>query len=167
MAAFKLSSPVALYKRLKMWTNPEHPRLWPWVYRTFAPTTPQTFVRNPYYGAVDPQGNQLPYLDRLVMDIKTNNLIAVSSSNGEPSMQDRQIRYEDHTLLLGGAARNGYEVYHWKHATQSLFTVFPNLNRRVDPERPETRLKNDLLNQRLSPSAFVGDQPARHYRRRI
>ena len=148
MAAFKLSSPVALYKRLKMWTNPEHPRLWPWVYRTFAPTTPQTFVRNPYYGAVDPQGNQLPYLDRLVMDIKTNNLIAVSSSNGEPSMQDRQIRYEDHTLLLGGAARNGYEVYHWKHATQSLFTVFPNLNRRVDPERPETRLNNELLNQR-------------------
>jgi peptide/nickel transport system permease protein len=148
MTALKLSSPVALYKRMKMWTNPEHPRLWPWVYRTFAPTTPQTFVRNPYYGAVDAAGNQLPYLDRLVMDIKTNNLIAVSAANGEPSMQDRQIRYEDHIMLLGGAARNGYEVYHWKHATQSVFTVFPNQNRRIDPDRPETKLKSELLNQR-------------------
>ncbi|MBC7366726.1 MAG: ABC transporter permease subunit [Undibacterium sp.] len=148
MAALKLSSPVALYKRIKMWTNSEHPRLWPWIYHTYTPTTPQTFVRNPYYGVVDTKGNQLPYLDRLVMDIKTNNLIAVSAANGEPSMQDRQIRYEDHILLLGGAARNGYEVYHWKPATQSLFTVFPNLNRLVDPARPETKLKHDLINQR-------------------
>lgn len=148
LAALKLSSPVALYKRMKMWTNPEHPRLWPWIYHTYSPTAPQTFVRNPYYGVVDTKGNQLPYLDRLVMDIKTNNLIAVSASNGEPSMQDRQIRYEDHILLLGSAARNGYEVYHWKSAAQSLFTVFPNLNRLVDPERPETKWKHDLLNER-------------------
>jgi len=56
MAAFNLSSPVALYRRMKMWNNPDHPRLWPWVYRTYAPTTPQAFVRNPYYGVVDSQG---------------------------------------------------------------------------------------------------------------
>lgn len=148
MAAFKISSPVALYKRMKMWTNPDHPRLWPWIYHTYAPTAPQTFVRNPYYAAVDTQGNQLPYLDRLVMDIKTNNLIAVSAANGEPSMQDRHTRYEDHILLLGSAARNGFEVYHWKSASRSLFTVFPNLNRRIDPARPETKLKRDLINER-------------------
>ena len=147
MEALKLSSPVAVYRKMKRYMNPEHPRLWPWVLHTYQPTTPQTFVRNPYYWAVDTRGNQLPYLDRLVLDIKTNNLIAVAAANGEPSMQDRHIRYDDHTLLLGGAARNGYEVYHWKPSTQSLFTVFPNLNRRVDPARPETKLKHDLLNE--------------------
>ena len=62
-------------------------------------------------------------------------------------MQDRHIRYEDQTLLLGSAARNGYEVYHWKPASQSLFTLFPNLNRRVDPARPETKWKHALLNE--------------------
>ena len=148
MAALKLSSPVAVYKRMKHYFNPEFPRLWPWVYHTYAPTTPQILVRNPYYFAVDPQGNQLPYLDRVVVDIKTNNLIAVSAANGEPSMQERNIRYEDHTLLVGSAARNGYEVYHWKPSARSLFTVFPNLNRRVDPAQPETKLKHDLLNER-------------------
>ena len=147
MAALKLSSAVALYKKMKHYLNPEHPRLWPWVLRSYQPVSTQTFVRNPYYYAVDPRGKQLPYLDRLVMEVRTNNLIAVAAANGEPSMQERHLRYDDHILLLGGAARNGYEVYHWKSSTQSLFTLFPNLNRRIDPERPETTLKHDLLNE--------------------
>jgi ABC-type dipeptide/oligopeptide/nickel transport system permease component/ABC-type transport system substrate-binding protein len=148
MEAWKLSSPVAVYRKVKDYMNPEHPRLWPWVLHTYKPTPPQIFVRNPYYWAVDPRGNQLPYLDRVVMDIRTNNLIAVSAANGEPSMQDRHIRYEDHTLLVGSAAANGYEVYHWKPSTQSLFTIFPNLNRVVDPARPDTRWRHELLNDR-------------------
>ncbi|MBI5691263.1 MAG: ABC transporter permease subunit [Verrucomicrobia bacterium] len=147
MEAFELSSPVAVYRRMKHYLNPEHPRLWPWVLRTYYPTTPQTLVRNPYYWAVDTQGNQLPYLDRLVLELKSNNLIAVAAANGEVSMQDRHIRYDDHTLLLGGAAAHDYEVYHWKPSTQSLFTVFPNLNRKVDPRRPDTAWKHRLLNE--------------------
>lgn len=147
MEALKLSSPVAVYKKMKHYLNPEHPRLWPWVLHTYEPTTPQTFVRNPYYYAVDTRGNQLPYLDRVVLEVRSNNLIALAAANGEPSMQDRHIRYEDYGLLVGSAARNGFEVYHWKSATQSLFTIFPNLNRRVDPARPDTQWKHDLLNE--------------------
>jgi ABC-type dipeptide/oligopeptide/nickel transport system permease component/ABC-type transport system substrate-binding protein len=146
MEAFELSSPVAVYRKIRHYMNPEHPRLWPWVLRTYKPTSPQTLVRNPYYWVVDTQGNQLPYLDRLVLDIRTNNLIAIAAANGEITMQDRHIRYDDHTLLLGEAARHGYEVYHWKPGTQSLFTIFPNLNRRVDPDRPDTKWKHVLLN---------------------
>jgi len=146
MQALGLGSPVAVYKRMKHHLNPEHPRLWPWVLRSQRSTPPQTFVRNPYYWAVDPRGNQLPYLDRLVLDIKNNNLIAVSAAHGEVSMQDRHIRYDDHALLMEGADRHGYDVYHWKPSTQSLFTVYPNLNRRVDPARPETRWKHAVLN---------------------
>jgi ABC-type dipeptide/oligopeptide/nickel transport system permease component/ABC-type transport system substrate-binding protein len=146
MESLRLSSPVAVYKKMKHYLNPEHPRLWPWVLHTYEPTTPLTLVRNPYYYAVDPSGNQLPYLDRLVLDLKTNNLIAVAAASGETSMQDRHIRYEDQSLLVGGAARHGYAVYHWKPATQSLYTVFPNLNRRIDPARPATRWKHELLN---------------------
>lgn len=146
MAALGITNPVALYKHMKHYMNPEHPRLWPWVPHTFRPNSPQIFVRNPYYYAVDPKGNQLPYLDRLVMDVRSVNLIAVAAANGEPSMQDRHIRYDDYTLLLDSAARNGYAVYHWKQSTQSLFTIFPNLNRRIDPARPDTRWKHALLN---------------------
>lgn len=147
MQALNITSRIALYKHIKHYLNPEHPRLWPWVPHTFRATPPQIFVRNPYYWCVDTQGNQLPYLDRLVMDVRTTDLIAVGASNGEPSMQDRHIRYEDYTLLMDNAARNGYSVYHWKQSTQSSFAIFPNLNRRVDPRRPETRWKHELLNE--------------------
>ncbi len=146
MAALALSSPVAAYKRIKHFLNPQHPRLWPWLVRGNEGTTPLTLVRNPYYFAVDSAGNQLPYLDRVVLEARSNNLIAVAAANGEVSMQDRHIRYDDHILLLGGAVQHGYDVHHWKPSTQSLFTLFPNTNRRIDPARPETEWKHRLLN---------------------
>ena len=148
MRALHLSTPVAVYRRMKQYLNPEHPRLWPWVYHTYSPTPPYVFVRNPYYFAVDAQGNQLPYLDRLVMDVRPVALLGQAASTGLVSMQDRHIRYEDHVLLMSEAKRNGYQVYNWFPATRSLFTIYPNINRAVDPARPETKWKHALLNDR-------------------
>jgi ABC-type dipeptide/oligopeptide/nickel transport system permease component/ABC-type transport system substrate-binding protein len=146
MRSLGLSSPLAVYRRLKHHLNPAHPRLWPWVYRTYSPNAPHVFVRNPYYFAVDAEGRQLPYLDRLVLDIRPSNLIGLAAATGQPNMQERHIRYEDHVLLMSEAARNGYSVYHWQPATRSTFTIFPNLNRRIDPAQPDTQRKHELLN---------------------
>lgn len=148
MARLKISSPVSLYRRLKQENNPEHPRLWPWIYHTYRPNPPYIFVRNPYYFAVDPQGNQLPYIDRIVMQVKTPSMIGVSAALGEVSLQDRHIRYDEHVLLLSEAEKNGYEVYHWYPATRSLFTIFPVLNRRIDPDDPSSAKKLALLNDK-------------------
>ncbi|PTY06857.1 hypothetical protein DB347_09630 [Opitutaceae bacterium EW11] len=148
MKRFKTSSPVSLYKRLKLENNPEHPRLWPWIYHTYRPNPPYIYVRNPYYFAVDPQGNQLPYIDRIVMQVKTPSMIGVTAALGEVSFQDRHIRYDEHVLLLSEAEKNHYEVYHWYPASRSLFTVFPNLNRRIDPADPSTAKKAALLNDK-------------------
>jgi ABC-type dipeptide/oligopeptide/nickel transport system permease component/ABC-type transport system substrate-binding protein len=148
MRALNLSTPVAVYRRMKQYLNPEHPRLWPWVYHRYSSTPPYVFVRNPYYFAVDAQGNQLPYLDRLVVDLRPTSLLGPAASTGLVSMQDRHIRYEDHVLLMGEAKRNGYQVYQWFPATRSLFTVFPVINRAIDPARPETKWKHELLNDR-------------------
>jgi ABC-type dipeptide/oligopeptide/nickel transport system permease component/ABC-type transport system substrate-binding protein len=147
MGSLGVASPLAVYRRMRHYLNAEHPRLWPWVIQAAAVPSPLVLVRNPYYWAVDTQGNQLPYLDRVVLAIRTNQAIGVAAANGEISMQARHIRYDDHIMLQGEAARRGYEVYHWKPSTQSVFTVFPNLNRRVEPSRPETRWKSELLNQ--------------------
>ena len=45
------------------------PGLGPWV-KTKATTTYTVLERNPYYFAVDTEGNQLPYIDRLIMNVK-------------------------------------------------------------------------------------------------
>jgi len=46
----------------RKWNNPEHPQLWPWIYRSHKANPLQVFVRNPYFWAVDPEGNQFPYV---------------------------------------------------------------------------------------------------------
>ena len=69
--------------------------MWPWIYTEYRSSAPQGFVRNPYYFAVDPQGNQLPYLDRVLFDIKNHAMISAAITSGEITMQDRHIDFEE------------------------------------------------------------------------
>ena len=45
--------------------NPESPLLWPWLQDNDFSEEIVTCSRNPYFWAVDPAGNQLPYIDRM------------------------------------------------------------------------------------------------------
>jgi ABC-type transport system substrate-binding protein len=148
MRALRLTSPMAVYARMKDPLNPECPRLWPWIYRTQKAGPPYVFVRNPYFFAVDPAGNQLPYIDRVAFDVKPQNQIGLAASLGEITFQERQIRYEYYTLLMRERERGGYDVYHWFQGARSMFTIFPNINRRIEPDEPETRWKHELLNKK-------------------
>ncbi|MBE3098397.1 MAG: ABC transporter permease subunit [Planctomycetes bacterium] len=149
-AARRLPSPDAVYRALKdpVNLNPEHPRLWPWLYRTYKPNPPQAYVRNPYYFMVDTKGNQLPYVDRLLFDVKAMEMIGVAVSEGQVTMQERHLKYEQYTLLMSQRERSGYRILHWYPGDASLFCVSVNLNLRVDPDRPDTSKKSELLNDK-------------------
>ncbi len=136
------------YFRLKDNRNPEHPRMWPWVPRSYQGTPPYEFVRNPYYWVVDTQGNQLPYVDRMLMDLRSEDMISVTAAAGDITMQLRHIRYDDYTLYMDQRDRNDYDVYHWFQGSRSVFCVFPNLNRMVYEDRPDTKWKNKYLNKK-------------------
>jgi ABC-type dipeptide/oligopeptide/nickel transport system permease component/ABC-type transport system substrate-binding protein len=148
MRAMNLPSAQAVYKRMQHRLNPEHPRLWPWIYCDYRASAPQAIVRNPYYFAVDSAGNQLPYLDRVLIDIKDKAMISAAAAGGEISMQLRHLDFEDYTLLASEAPRQGYRLLHWFNATRTLAQISPNENRRVDPARPETAWKHRLLNEK-------------------
>ncbi|HYL81127.1 MAG TPA: ABC transporter substrate-binding protein, partial [Candidatus Acidoferrum sp.] len=82
---------VSLIKNRWDWRlNGELPVLGPW--KTTGPINTPTWVleRNPYYYAVDTQGNQLPYIDRISMGLAENlevvNLRAVA---GQYDLQER------------------------------------------------------------------------------
>ncbi len=143
----RLPSRNALYASLKQWNNPEHPRLWPWIYRTYKANPPHTFVRNPYYWAVDTKGNQLPYVDRLHYDLKNYRLIPIAASNGAITFQIFVMDFY-YTLLMSQRETSDYEVYHWFPATRSRYLIYPNLNLLVDPDNPVTQMKHDLLNDK-------------------
>ena len=67
--------------------------------------------RNPYYFAVDAEGNQLPYLDEVrftfFSDKETLNLAAVG---GQIDMQGRHIAMSNFPVLTENAEKGGYRV---------------------------------------------------------
>ncbi len=148
LRAMNLPGERALYTKLKTWNNPQHPRLWPWIYRTYKASPPQVFVRNPYYFAVDTKGNQLPYIDRILMNEMTPDMATVAASNGEVSMQWGLRFFYQYTRLMTLREKNNFDVYHWSNGHGTLFSIVPNLNRRVNPSEPATRKKKALLNQK-------------------
>jgi peptide/nickel transport system substrate-binding protein len=86
---------VALYNlRANEWENPEKPVLNAWQLTGALGKEAQVLeaVRNPYYWKVDAEGNQLPYLDRVVYTRVENEEVAVLRVlNGEVDMVDQAI----------------------------------------------------------------------------
>lgn len=145
LQAFGLSSTLSLWEKVRRFDNPECPRLWPWVPRTYSDSAPYVYVRNPYYFAVDPAGNQLPYIDRLQFDVKTAQMLSLAFTSGEVTMQGRHVSYENYTELMSRQAEGRYRILHWYPASRSMWLINPNQNRFVDPARPATAHKARLL----------------------
>lgn len=138
-------SPQALYRSLKAMGNPEHPRLWPWIVRVHKSNGPYSFVRNPYYCAVDTEGNQLPYIDQIFYEVKNPEMVTISAAAGGASMQARHIRFEQYTFLMSQRERGNYNVYHWYPGDRSQYVINMNLNRKA-PEGDEAgKKKGELL----------------------
>jgi ABC-type dipeptide/oligopeptide/nickel transport system permease component/ABC-type transport system substrate-binding protein len=148
MQAMKLPSRSAAYKNVKDYLNPEHPRMWPWVYRTYKANPPWNVVRNPYYWVVDTAGNQLPYLDRILFEQKEGEMFNISLSKGEVSMQWQYNLYANYTLFMTQRKKYDYELYHW-WSGESTYVIYPNLNMRVDADRPDEKAKGKLMNNKL------------------
>ncbi len=49
--------------------NPDYPRLTGWKLTTFEEGVRSVWDRNPYYWVVDAEGNQLPYIDQIVLTV--------------------------------------------------------------------------------------------------
>lgn len=128
--ALKINNPAALYQEVKKWTNPEHPRMWPWLYREYSTLNPQFAVRNPYYWAVDIEGNQLPYLDRILCDTAITRE-SVAFAHGGVSKQWMYNLFQDYTLYMRNRDAYGFDVYHWWNG-EMPFVIYPNITLRDD-----------------------------------
>ena len=69
--------------------NPDLPTLQPWLCVTPAPSERFIFERNPYFHRVDTKGQQLPYLDRVIVNIASSGLIPAKTGAGESDLQGR------------------------------------------------------------------------------
>jgi peptide/nickel transport system substrate-binding protein len=110
------------------------PSLCAWI--TTIPAPAQRFVmeRNPYYWKVDPEGNQLPYIDTIASDLQAEaQSVILKAVAGEIDMQGRLLGGIQTSLLLLHSLSSGRFRLVPKTSTASVgVVVAPNLNHR-DP----------------------------------
>ncbi len=118
------------YRHAEMYKNdnPDLPTLEPWVLKTHPPSERFVFERNPYYYRIDKSGNQLPYLDRVIMMLADARIISAKTAAGESDLQARYLSFDDYTFLREGEDRNHYNVRLWRTGPGSQFALYPNLN---------------------------------------
>ncbi|MBA2451532.1 MAG: ABC transporter substrate-binding protein [Chloroflexia bacterium] len=104
---------VLLFKFKNTWRlNVDLPVVSPWM--TTNPINNPTWVleRNPYYWAVDTEGNQLPYIDQIVMTNAENlEVIGLRAIAGEIDKQGRHMDLAKLPVFLENQVNGDYTVH--------------------------------------------------------
>ena len=95
--------------------NTDRPVMSAWRGSEWEPGDHLMAERNPYYWKVDPEGNQLPYLDRIEMEIFLNQeMLNFRAVSGVLQMQTRHFSVQDIDLLREFADKRGYRVIRYE-----------------------------------------------------
>ncbi len=115
--------------------NPDLPVVGPW--KTVSPISSELFSleRNPYYFAIDPEGNQLPYIDKIEMrlfeDMEVFNTRVIA---GEVDMQHRHVLINKLPALIKDSKKGNYRILYWPAMGGSEAAIFFNQTWEGDPE---------------------------------
>jgi peptide/nickel transport system substrate-binding protein len=85
-------------------------------------------VRNPYYHRVDKDGQQLPYIDRLVLIPQTKSQIAAAVVAGKSDLQATGLTLADLPALKAAADKGAIRLDLWPSGRGSQLALYPNLN---------------------------------------
>ena len=132
----KFDSWVRMFLAKNDWAlNPDLPVLSAWKTVTPINTPTWTLERNPYSVFVDTAGNQLPYIDRVVLTLAENlevlNLRAVA---GEYDYASRHVDLGKLPVFIENQQKGGYKVYLDPGDYGGDMIIKFNLNYDADPE---------------------------------
>jgi peptide/nickel transport system substrate-binding protein len=129
--------------------------------------------RNPYYWKVDPQGNQLPYLDRIVYQMVSDpQVLLLKAMQGEIDLMDQYIATPANRAVLYDAQQQGGFGFYTLNSTETNEMVFQlNLNHPDEAKRKlfnnrdfRAALSMSLDRQAIIDTVFIGQgtvsQPA-------
>ena len=115
--------------------NPERPTMAAWAPATRVSDQQFILRRNPYFVGVDPDGNQLPYIDEVrftfFADIQALNLAAIA---GELDMQERHIQMTNYPVFKENEKTGKYRVITWPTFGGADAVIAFNQSYKADPE---------------------------------
>lgn len=104
---------VQYYTDRNWWyNNPERPSVGPWLAKNQLAEELFIMERNPYFFAVDADGNQLPYVDRITHRLFDNDeVLNLWVTSGEIDFQARHIGINNFTLYKENEEAGDYRVF--------------------------------------------------------
>ncbi|MCY3900709.1 MAG: ABC transporter substrate-binding protein [Caldilineaceae bacterium] len=91
--------------------NPDLPVMSPWVTERPVIDPIWSMKRNPYYWAVDTEGNQLPYIDEIVINLaEDREVLLLRALAGEIDFQGRHISISRLPVLIENMGTGDYRV---------------------------------------------------------
>ncbi len=106
--------------------NVELPSLQPWIRKRADSDLRFVLERNPFYHRVDSTGQQLPYVDKVIMTVADGKLIPAKAQAGESNLQARNLSFSDITVLKRGEKQNDYVTALWSNTKGSEISILPN-----------------------------------------
>lgn len=114
---------------------PDFPTLSPWQVAE-TPSTGHTILRrNPYHWQVDPQGNQLPYIDEIYSEFVGNpEARNLKFATGQIDFGMSFVRFDNSPLFLSNRKRGNYRVFFWKENQGTRVAYYFNQTH-ADPQK--------------------------------
>ena len=107
--------------------NPEAPMLTAWRVTSSINTNESSFERNPYYFAVDTEGNQLPYIDRVVLTLAQNlDVLNNRALAGDYTVMGQHISIAKLPQFMENAEAVGYHVQFWRPLHAGIANLYIN-----------------------------------------
>jgi peptide/nickel transport system substrate-binding protein len=130
-----------------MYTNDLNlPVLTPWKTVEFVPSQRLVAERNPYYWKVDSAGNQLPYIDKIVINqVEDPRVIPLKIVGGEVDFMARNIPLDAFTTLKTSETEGNYRVIQWKVGAGADPALVPNWDNQNEEMRKIIRDRNFRL----------------------
>jgi peptide/nickel transport system substrate-binding protein len=122
-----------------VYSNKDFPMMDPWVFSVAPGDGSMNLAiaeRNPYYFKVDPDGKQLPYINRIEYAILADNEVALLKTlNGEVDFHDQHIASPaNKSVLYDNQDAGNYRFITTTGAAPNAMSIMFNLNH-PDPER--------------------------------
>jgi peptide/nickel transport system substrate-binding protein len=118
--------------------NPDLPVLYPWIVtETAEKGVRMVMERNPYYWKVDPQGRQLPYIDRVIFDVYQNlDTAIINVMNGNYDLSDKGTTLDNFPVFLENRDKGSYRLTDRRDEKMNMAIINFNHNH-PDPVKRE------------------------------
>lgn len=123
----------------EIYQNLDVPTLRPWyVSNPLDGSMRIELTRNPYYWKVDPDGRQLPYIDKVVFDVvEKEEVLLLKVTQGELDMHARHVNnLQNKPVLAQGRQTGDYDFFDVVNSSMNYMTIAFNLTHK-DPTKRE------------------------------